>query len=239
MDFALFTTDGLLFLLRWIHFMAGITWIGLLYYFNFVQVPFMGQAGTEAGRPIVTRFLAPRALWWFRWGAMLTFLSGIAIIGINVAQGGGAIMAQNWGITISIGALLGTIMFLNVWLIIWPKQKIIIASAEAVAAGGAADPAAAAAGPVAFLASRTNTLFSIPMLFFMGAARHLPILGEGEKATLPVLITVAIIAALEANAVFGKRNVGASKILETPVAVIHGGLVLAAVSYVLLEVLSS
>ncbi|MFZ5477839.1 MAG: urate hydroxylase PuuD [Myxococcota bacterium] len=235
---ALFSTEGVLFLLRWIHFMAGITWIGLLYYFNFVQGSFMAEAGTEPARPFVTRKLLPRALWWFRWGAMFTFLSGLAIILINVAEGGTQVLAQNWGVLIQIGALLGTLMFLNVWLIIWPKQKIVIASAEAVANGGQADPAAAAAAPRAFLASRTNTLFSIPMLFFMGAARHLSVVGEGAKAAVPAAICTVIILAFEANAIWGKKNEGPSKMLEKHVAVIHVGLVLALVLYLVVELLT-
>ena len=239
MDIALLSSEGCFFLLRWLHFLAGITWIGLLYYFNFVQVPFMGEAGTEAGRPIVTRFLAPRALWWFRWGAMLTFLSGLTYLGLWVAKGGSALLSQNWGVTIQTGALLGTIMFLNVWLVIWPNQRIIINSANAVAGGGAADPAAGPAAPKAFLASRTNTLFSIPMLFFMGSASHLNIIGEGEHAMVPTGIIVAIIALLEGNALMGKRNEGISKILEKPVTVIHAGLGLALVFYLLLEFLST
>jgi len=235
---ALLGSEGLPFLLRWLHFLAGITWIGILYYFNFVQVPFMGQAGTEAGRPVVLRFLAPRALWWFRWGAMFTFLSGLGIILHKVSVAGPSVLGSSWGITIQIGALLGTIMFLNVWLVIWPKQKIVIASAEAVAGGGAADPNAAAAGGRALLASRTNTLFSIPMLFFMAAASHLPLsIAKGANVMLPVGIIVAVIALAEANALWGKKGEGAAKMLDKHVAVIHIGLVLAVAFYAILDLM--
>ncbi len=131
----LFSNAGLLFLLRWVHLLAGVTWIGLLYYFNFVQGPFFAE--TDAGtRGNAIQKLVPRALWWFRWAAMLTFLSGIAILGARRAS-----WSDPWGITILTGAAFGTLMFLNVWLVIWPKQKVVIASARAPAgsprAGGA------------------------------------------------------------------------------------------------------
>jgi uncharacterized membrane protein len=237
LDLALLSEEGGQFLFRWIHLLAGVTWIGLLYYFNFVQVPFLSQAGTEGGRPFVARYLAPRALWWFRWGAMFTFLSGLVLIGLKVMQGGAGVLSTNWGWTIQLGALLGTIMFLNVWLIIWPNQKIVIANADAVAGGAAADPKAGPAGARAFLASRTNTLFSIPMLFFMGAASHLSVVGDGEKPFIGLGIVVAVTGAIEANAIMGKRNEGPSKMLEKHTGVIHVGLALAVVFYLLLELL--
>ena len=177
MSIALLSMDGVLFLLRWIHFFAGVTWIGLLYYFNFVQVPYFAETKTGAGTGEF-RKLVYRALFWFRWGAMFTFLSGLLILGLTGHQSGMAIYSQSWGIAILTGGLFGTIMFANVWGVIWPKQQVVLKSVEAVAGGGQADPAAGPAGGRAFLASRTNTLLSVPMLFFMGAARHLPILDE-------------------------------------------------------------
>lgn len=233
----LFTEEGLAFLFRWIHFLAGITWIGILYYFNFIQVPFFAETEAPVRSGAIAK-LVPRALWWFRWGAMFTFLSGLAIILLRIMQGGGAVMSTSWGVTISIGALLGTLMFLNVWLIIWPKQKIVIASTQGVLEGKAADPAAADAGARAFVASRTNTLFSIPMLFFMGAASHLNILGPGQgNMGLAMGITTLIILAIEGNVLFGKKNVGFSKLLEKHVTVIHVGLVLAFGFYLILDML--
>jgi len=244
-NLALFTTEGLLFVLRWIHFLAGITWIGLLYYFNFVQVPFFAE--TEAPvRSGAIQKLVPRALWWFRWGAMFTFLSGLAIILIRLhreGKEGGMVavmdlVAGNWGVAIQLGGLLGTLMFANVWLVIWPNQKIVIASAEAVAKGGQADPNAAGAGARAFLASRTNTLFSIPMLFFMGAASHLTILqAPSESPWKGIGIAVVLMAAIELNALFGKKNEGFGKLLEKHVSVIHVGLLLTGLLYVISEVL--
>ncbi len=235
MDIAMLSQEGPSFLFRWMHFLAGITWIGLLYYFNFVQVPFLGEAGTEPARPVVTRYLAPRALWWFRWGAVGTWLTGFVLILLKIQQAGPEVMGQSWGYSIQLGTLLGTLMFLNVWLIIWPKQKIVIASAEAVAAGGQADPAAVDAGKRAFLASRTNTLFSIPLLFFMAAATHLTILSGDDRPLVGLLVSCVLIALFEANAIWGKRGEGPAKMLEKHVAVIHVGLVLAILFYLLLE----
>jgi uncharacterized membrane protein len=236
MSLALLSMDGVLFLLRWIHFFAGVTWIGLLYYFNFVQVPYFAETKTGAGTGEF-RKLIYRALFWFRWGAMFTFLSGITILALNVVQGGHAVLAQSWGIAILTGGLFGTIMFLNVWLVIWPKQQIVLKSADAVAGGGQADPAAGPAGARAFLASRTNTLFSIPMLFFMGAARHLPILDEGQNGWPAFAIIAVIAGAIEANMLVGKKGEGASKMLEKHATVIHVGIVLALVSYLLIELI--
>lgn len=158
---------------RWGHYLAGVTWIGLLYYFNFVQVPAYAEL-TEAARSEALRAVTKRALWWFRFGALLTFLTGVLILGFNRALGEDFTdyFASTPGTSIAFGAVLGTIMFLNVWLVIWPAQKIVIGSAEIVAAGGDPDPEAPAAAKRAARASRCNALFSIPMLFFMGATSH-------------------------------------------------------------------
>src|SRR5262245_52500272 len=159
--------DVVQFLARWAHFLAGITWIGLLYYFNFVQGSWFKEAEASVKGAAVQQ-LVPRALWWFRWGAMFTFLSGLAIMMIRGRQTQGAAFETPWGAFISIGALLGALMFLNVWRIMSPIQNIVIADAK-----GEKNPKARAAGAKALPASRTNTMFSIPMLFFMGAASHL------------------------------------------------------------------
>lgn len=183
------------YLARWGHYLAGITWIGLLYYFNFVQTEYFKEADGDARVDAFSK-LVPRALWWFRWGAMLTFLTGLIMLGI---KGKGATA------DITVGAVLGTLMFLNVWFIIWPNQRIIIASNQAVAGGGEADPVAAGAAPKAGLASRTNTLFSIPMLYFMGSSAHLAngMIGDRTEA---LLISLVVIAVIEANAIFGKQG---------------------------------
>jgi uncharacterized membrane protein len=216
------------YLFRWIHFFAGITWIGILYYFNFVQTEFFKEAEAATKSAAISK-LVPRALWWFRYGALLTFLSGVALAGY---------MGAAINFYIMIGMLMGTLMFLNVWLIIWPKQQIVIASTDQVLAGGEADPAAAGALAKAGLASRTNTLFSIPMLFFMGASAHLsgsgraPMSAEGGVSVLAMLLTVAIILALQYNGMKGKAGPMASV-----VGVIHCGIGLGAVLLLITEFL--
>ena len=215
-------------LFRWIHFFAGVAWIGLLYYFNFVQTEYFKEADAPAKSSAISK-LVPRALWWFRYGALFTFLSGLALAGFLGA-------AVNFYIT--IGMLLGTLMFLNVWLIIWPNQKTVIASNEQVLGGGEAMPEAAGALAAAGLASRTNTLFSLPMLFFMGASAHLggygrvPMSSEGGVSTLAMGLCVLIVLALELNAIKGKMGPMASV-----VGVIHCGVALAAALLLIIQFL--
>jgi len=159
----------------WIHVLAGITWIGLLYYFNFVQVPALADAAADDGGPGgagITKYVAPRALWWFRWGALLTWLSGAAALyrlnifgdAFMLGMGGEVMNAQ--AMIIGVGAWFGTIMLFNVWVLIWPNQKKILGMVEASA------DEIAKARRVAFLASRTNTLLSIPMLMSMVGYGH-------------------------------------------------------------------
>jgi uncharacterized membrane protein len=231
------------FLLRWFHFLAGITWIGMLYFFNLVNVKFQKELDAATKGKVVP-VLMPRALWWFRWGAVWTWLTGfvyyilivgteptghmplayfvvgwsiafVAIAGLLRASVAGgplkdgrvlaiaiavvvlfiayatAMMAQRAGassrsISIMVGGGIGTIMFMNVWMVIWPLQKKIIAATKATVETGAAAPADQPAwARRAFLASRANTWLSIPMLFFMGAASHFPIFSTIEKAVSP------------------------------------------------------
>jgi len=154
-------------LFRWIHFLAGITWIGLLYFFNLVNVNFMKSLdGGTKGK--VVPLLMPPALWWFRWSALVTVLAGLLIL-IKKMPGSGP-----WQVSIGIGGLLGIIMFLNVWLIIWPNQKRIIQMTAEAAAKQQSPPAEMAAmARKAYLASRTNFYLSIPMLFFMALSHYL------------------------------------------------------------------
>ena len=159
----------------WIHVLAGITWIGLLYYFNFVQVPALAEAASDEGGPGgagITKYVAPRALWWFRWGAAVTWLSGAAYLGhlkmftaaFTLGMGGEVFNSQ--AMIIGVGAWLGTIMLFNVWVLIWPNQKKILGMVKA------SDEEIAKARKVAFMASRTNTLLSIPMLMSMVGFGH-------------------------------------------------------------------
>lgn len=230
MEIALFTHEGLMMVLRWIHFFAGIAWIGHLYYFNFVQGAFLTEVDAAVKNQTLAK-LAPKALWWFRYGALFTFLSGFAMLSIMGAELKGDFMTTPYGIYIYTGALLGIIMFLNVWLIIWPKQKIIVASALSVINGGPADPKAAALGPQALLASRTNVMFSMPMLFFMGACRHLSLEIPDDFNPMTLILTITgLILLLELNAVKGKLGP-----LTTVKGVIHMGVVLLVVLYGLIE----
>ncbi len=152
------------------HILAGITWIGLLYFFNFVQTPAFAEMSAES-RTEAQRKLTLRALWWFRYAALLTFLFGLSIIAMNGDNADRFFKGQE-GTAIMTGMLFGITMLLNVWGVIWRAQKVIIGSAEAVANGGEADPRAAALAKPAARASRCNTLFSITMLFFMVFAAH-------------------------------------------------------------------
>lgn len=216
------------YLFRWIHFFAGITWIGILYYFNFVQTEFFKETDAAAKSSAISK-LVPRALWWFRYGALLTFLSGLALVGF---------LGSAVNFYIMIGMLFGTIMFLNVWLIIWPAQQIVIASTNAVLGGGEADPAAAGALAKAGLASRTNTLFSLPMLFFMGASAHLsgagrlPMSMDGGVGSIAQILCLVIILGLAFNGIKGKQGP-----MTSVVGVIHMGIALTAVLVLIMQFL--
>ncbi len=158
----------------WVHVMAGVVWIGLLYYFNFVQVPGVGKALADTDGPgpaAINKYIAPSALLWFRMAAAVTWLTGLSAL---VTVGGGmqgitnAFMLADGMAVIGVGAWLGTIMLFNVWVLIWPNQKKILGldgkehSADAIAS----------AKKVALLASRTNTALSIPMLLCMVGFAH-------------------------------------------------------------------
>ena len=149
--------DLLNMILRWWHILFGITWIGLLYYFNFVQTEYFKEAEETARKDAVAK-LAPRALWWFRWAAFFTFLTGLALLHLITLR-----------ITtdIILGVTMGTLMMLNVWGIIWPNQKKALGIVEVDA------DAKKKAARMAMLASRTNTLLSIPMLYAMVSAQNI------------------------------------------------------------------
>ena len=160
-------------LVIWLHVAAGVTWIGLLYYFNFVQAPSIGEANADTEGPgpaAITKYVAPRALLWFRWAALVTWLSGALFLFLNGTLGDafelGLRTGNPYATTIGIGAWLGTIMLFNVWILIWPNQKKVLGIVEATA------EEKARGARIAFLASRTNTMLSIPMLMSMVGAGH-------------------------------------------------------------------
>lgn len=219
-------------LARWAHFMVGIVWIGILYYFNFIQGAFFAEADGNTKNVAISK-LVPRALLWFRMGALYTWLTGVFLLAAKGHLGGFGIYTTPWGINILIGALLGTCMFLNVWLIIWPNQKIVIASANQVLSGGQPLPEAAACGARAGLASRTNTLFSIPLLLFMGMASHFSF-NITATSLMPLWAAVfVIVGVLECNGIKGKLGP-----MATVRGVIHCGLALSAVLFVTIKVLT-
>ena len=192
------------FFFRYFHVLAGIVWIGMLYYFNFVQTEYFKEAEAGAKSDAMAK-LAPRALWWFRWGAMLTFLTGAYLFHKIGALG--TTMPAIW-----VGALAGTFMFLNVWLVIWPNQQIVLGMKE-----GDGPAAAAKAG----LASRTNTLFSGPMLLGMLGNKYLAVpIAEGGSAA-GLYVALGAIVALEINALFGGMGP-----MKSVMGVIHSSLAL-------------
>ncbi len=230
MNWAIGNFDGLLFLLRWGHFIFGIAWIGMLWYLNFAQGPFMAKA--EGGvKTAITQGLVPKVLFYFRWGAMGTFLTGWTIIALRIHQSGMEIVNTSWGATILTGAIFGSVMWFNVWFIIWPIQKKVIGSAN----GEKVDNLPAMARR-AFLASRTNSLMSIPLLFFMAAASHLAISTDATKVPVWLGFVTAIIALLEINALTATTGI-TTKPIEKVSGVIHYGLLLAIIFYVVAEII--
>ena len=157
-----------LIIARWLHIFAGIIWIGLLYYFNFVQAVALPKAKADNTAAGITKHVAPQALLWFRWAALATWIMGAYYLeraGIGI---GNAFLFKGSAAAIGVGAWLGSIMLFNVWVLIWPNQKKVLGIVQAD------DATKAKAARIAFLASRTNTMLSIPMLFFMitGSAAH-------------------------------------------------------------------
>ncbi len=223
------TLAGWEFLVRWIHFLSGVAWIGMLWYFNFVQTPFFGSELGGGVKGAMTRGLVPNALWWFRWGAMFTFLSGLTILTMKLHQGIG--LGSPYMSRILTGALMGTFMWANVWFIIWPAQKVVIASAEQIAGGGEAIPEAASRGARAGAASRINTLFSIPMLFYMGSASHLQSLLANANTAVYWVLALIIIVGVEIHALIGP-GLPTQKPLTSVSGTIHAGLALTVVLYV-------
>jgi len=154
---------------RWLHLMAGIMWVGLLYYFNFVQVAALKAASADGTNAGITKHVAPRALLYFRWAAVVTWLAGAALLGNQFLN---AFTLSRGMAGIGVGAWLGTIMLFNVWVLIWPNQQKILGLKPA------SDEEKAKARRIAFLTSRANVVLSMPMLFFMaGGWSHRGVFG--------------------------------------------------------------
>jgi uncharacterized membrane protein len=198
---------------RSLHVLFGIAWIGLLYYFNFVQAEYVKVADPDAKADVFKK-LAPNALWWFRWAALFTFLTGVILLHQIYVR---------IGTEIILGAAMGTIMMLNVWGIIWRNQKIVL---------GMKEGDAAAAGAKAGLASRTNTLFSVPMLMYMVYSVHGGNVGMGISMNA-LYLGLAIIFIIEANAIWGKML----PVITSVRAVITSSFILAVVMKIITDTL--
>jgi len=203
----LLTRTGMTFGFRWLHVLGGVTWIGLLYYFNLVQVPAFAEYGDEGrARNIALDKVARRALWWFRWAAVFTLVTGLLIAGVTESYmkgflGDDSVFGAGHNAAITVGMLFGITMAANVWMVIWKNQKVVLANAANLLNGGEADPAAAPAGRAALLASRQNTIFSVAMLWFMVGASHFysAFTPSSGKAITFVLLSIVIGAVLELN----------------------------------------
>jgi uncharacterized membrane protein len=247
----LFTQDGLFGASRIAHVIAGVLWMGLLWFFNLVQTPAYAEMEPAARNNAFDK-LTWRALWWFRWAAAATVATGILILLFGGFGSDDIYQGDFWkspsGLTLSIGILFGITMFLNVWLVIWPNQQIVIANARNVQAGGQADPAAASAARKGALASRMNTIFSLPLLVFMVGASHFwgaldfdfqP--DSGARMTW-LIVSVIIWAVLELNAlgIIGGFGTGGTNIIyDTHQNAIWTGTALIVIFYVLSEILWS
>ena len=234
---------GLQIVARWLHVLSGIAWIGLLYFFNFVQTPSFAELSPGARNEAFDK-LTWRALWWFRWAAAATLLTGVLILIIQKNGDKSQLFSGDYiktvpGMAIYTGILLALTMFLNVWLVIWPNQKKVIANARNVQAGGEADPAAAAAGRKAAMASRQNTIYSFTMLLFMVGTSHFFLPGKfkfapsgGDRATYWIIVVVIWgLFELKALGVGGTKPGGLNTIYDTHQVAIATGLVLVVVYY--------
>jgi uncharacterized membrane protein len=229
----LFSGAAAEFWLRWVHYVFGIIWIGHLYYFNFSQMPFMTEAEAST-KSEVFRKLAPHTMKWFRYGALFTFLTGWAMIGHKTGTMGSEYLSSSQGTLILTGGIIGTLMFANVWLIIWPNNKLIIENAVRTSKGESAIPGIADLASRAAIASRTNTLFSLPMLFFMAAPSHLGAALSPDKSLVPYWCVFGIlVGVIELNAIKGKMGP-----LQKLMYAVKGGMLLAVLLYLSLAFLA-
>ncbi|HEV7524239.1 MAG TPA: urate hydroxylase PuuD [Acidimicrobiia bacterium] len=244
----IFHRVGLAGAFRISHVIVAVMWMGLLWYFNFVQTPAYAEMEASSRNDAFDK-LTWRALWWFRWSAAATVVFGLLIIGIAPK---GTYGKDFWvhtaaGPTLAIGILFGLAMFLNVWLVIWPNQQIVIANARTLKAGGEANPAAAAAARAGAMASRQNTIFSLPLLVFMVGASHFYNLGpsfgsliSSSKSIIYLIIGIVVLAVLELNAlgkISGRGNTGLNVVYETHKNAMYTGIALIVAFYVLAEII--
>jgi uncharacterized membrane protein len=240
----LFEQDGFDNALRISHVIVGIMWMGLLWFFNFVQVPSFAEMDAAARNNALDK-LTWRALWWFRWAAMATVVFGLLIIAAWPDRYDGDYWQTTAGVTLLLGIIMGLVMAANVWMIIWPNQQIVIANARNVQAGGEANPDAPAAGRRGAMASRQNTIFSLPLLVFMLGASHFYNSSHWDfdlsagKWLLYFLVGIAIIIVLELNAlgrVSGTGSTGLNVIYETHKNAMYTGFALIVFFYLFAEI---
>ena len=235
------------------HVIVAVMWMGLLWFFNFVQTPAYAELDPAARNAAFDK-LTWRALWWFRWAAAATVVFGFLILLWGGFGDTDVYSSDFWthsssGPLLLIGILMGITMFLNVWLVIWPNQQIVIGNARNLVAGGEANPEAAAAARAGAMASRQNTIFSIPVLTFMVGTAHFwngpnSFAGPGGlsagKCIIFILIGIAVIAVLEANSlgyISGRGNTGLNMIYETHRNAMLAGFAIVAVMYILSEII--
>ena len=243
---AIFTRFGLQGAFTIAHVIVGIMWMGLLWFFNFVQTPAYAEMDGAARNNAFDK-ITWRALWWFRWAAAATVAFGVVIIGVAPKDTFGShFWKSTSGVTLLIGILFGITMLYNVWMVIWPNQQIVIANARNVQAGGEADPNAPAAARAGAMASRQNTIFSLPLLVFMVGTSHFYVAGHfsdapgGGKWLVYFLVGVAVLVVLEANAlgkISGRGNTGLNVIYESHKNAMYAGFALIVAFYILAEIL--
>jgi hypothetical protein len=228
------------------HVIVAMMWMGLLWFFNFVQTPAYAEMDAAARNNAFDK-LTWRALWWFRWAAAATVTFGVLIIAVGGSDTfNGDFWKSSAGVTLLIGILFGITMLYNVWMVIWPNQQIVIANAQKVQGGGEADPNAPAAARAGAMASRQNTIFSLPLLVFMVGASHFynfihfdPAPG-GAKWSVYLLFGLIVLGVLEANAlgkISGRGNTGLNVIYETHKNALYAGIGLIVGFYILAEIL--
>jgi uncharacterized membrane protein len=233
---------------RLAHVIAAVMWMGLLWFFNFVQVPAFAELDPNARNQALDK-LTWRALWWFRYAAMATAVFGLMIIAVfpdgYFPEGDrNGFWSSSSGVILLLGIITALTMLYNVWMIIWPNQQIVIGNARNVLAGGEANPDAAAAGRRGAMASRQNTIFSLPVLFFMVGTSHIFQstyfdVDPGGKWWLFFIVGLAIIAVLEANAlgmISGTGNGGLNVIYETHKNAMYTGIGLIVFFYLFAEI---